>query len=864
MAINSADKLVVVKAFAMGNPLPLDAREIYDSFAEAKAYAASSPIAYAGQTIKVVEGGNVSVFNLVPSTVEGENFALALAVSGTGAVQGINTSSVEGNITVQSASGDTTASVDVPIVGALVNPVVDEEAHTLTLTKLGATVDKNAEVVIPLGGASPDTMVSVVEAGDEALAIKVTTFDAETEEETSEIIKIFGAVTGVDTSVAGVVDVAVPGADGTVAHTKQGLVGAVINASFDEDTQTITLPVVTGVDENGAVTTSDVTVDLKAGVIGAFVDVTATADTETASAKYTFSYKQEDGSTATKEVYETGVRKVELDATNKNKVVVTKADTTGALTTSELLVGVGSVMSPAYDADTRKITLNVLQADGTTSAFEINLGKDMVVKSGSYNTETHDIELVLTDDSVVKIPATSLVDVYTGDATTTATVTVSDANVITVAVKVSTKEGNLLKSDENGLYVVESDFTATQKLITDAQAAAEKHADDKIGNLGEHATMVAYADAKIAQEVIDRDAAIATAKGEATKHADDKIGNLGDYTTVVAYADAKAADAQSSAEEAANGYTDTKVGNLGDSADVVSYVDAKAGAAEEAANGYTDTKVGNLGDSADVVTYVNTKAGAAETAANGYTDGKIAQEVTDRDAAIATAKGEAIQHTTDTIGNLGEHTTVVSYVDDKAQDAEEAANGYTDGKIAEEEAARNTAIEAAQAAAEKHADDIMAQEVIDRNSAIATAEQAAKTHADRKIGDIGEAADVVSYVDAKAADAQSAAEKYADDKIGTLGDYTTVVAYADAKAAAAQSAAEGTANGYTDGKIAQEVTDRDAAIATAKAAAETSANGYTDQKIGNLGESATVAEYVNAQIQAATVKWIDFSEEVVE
>jgi len=64
-------------------------------------------------------------------------------------------------------------------------------------------------------------------------------------------------------------------------------------------------------------------------------------------------------------------------------------------------------------------------------------------------------------------------------------------------------------------------------------------------------------------------------------------------------------------------------------------------------------------------------AATAESNANTYTDGAISQEVTDRNAAIATAKGEAIAD----------------------------ANSYTDGEIA--------------------------QEVIDRNAAIATAKSEA-------------------------------------------------------------------------------------------------------------------------------------------
>ena len=82
MAITSADKLVVVKAFAPANPLPLDAREIYDSLAEAQVYAKSSAVAYAGQTVKVVEDGVVTAYVLAPSDVEGENFTLQVYSNG--------------------------------------------------------------------------------------------------------------------------------------------------------------------------------------------------------------------------------------------------------------------------------------------------------------------------------------------------------------------------------------------------------------------------------------------------------------------------------------------------------------------------------------------------------------------------------------------------------------------------------------------------------------------------------------------------------------------------------------------------------------------------------------------------------------
>ena len=425
-------------------------------------------------------------------------------------------STVEGNVKVTNPDQTTK---DVPVVGALIDPVVNEAAHTLTLTKVGLT--ENSEIVVPLGGASPDTMISDVQTGVQDLTFKVTKFDKASETSTTETVKIFGAVTALDTQVAGAVDTLAQNAAGETVRTRYALSGSVINAAYDADTKVLTLPVVTEVAEDGTITTQDVVIDFKKNVAGAIVDVTATADTETESAKYTYKYYDVNGVEQTKVVYETGVRKVALGST-ADKVAVTTADTTGALTTTEFVIGAGNVKNPTYDAETRKITLPVLQADGTTQALEINLGKDMVVKSGVYNEDTQEIELTLTDDSVVKIPAAALVDVYTGGTTDTALVKVSEDNVITALVKVDpTMRHNVLNFNLGGLYVSEDDFTETKQAIADAEAAAKKHADDAM-----------------AQEVIDRNAAIAAeAAARATAISDSE-------TAVKAYADAAVAAAK--------------------------------------------------------------------------------------------------------------------------------------------------------------------------------------------------------------------------------------------------------------------------------------------------------------------------------
>lgn len=63
MAIDSKNLLVAVKAYAPANPLPLDARELYDSLEAAQTYAKAAN-AYAGQTIKVLQNGKYETYVL--------------------------------------------------------------------------------------------------------------------------------------------------------------------------------------------------------------------------------------------------------------------------------------------------------------------------------------------------------------------------------------------------------------------------------------------------------------------------------------------------------------------------------------------------------------------------------------------------------------------------------------------------------------------------------------------------------------------------------------------------------------------------------------------------------------------------------
>lgn len=154
----------------------------------------------------------------------------------------------------------------------------------------------------------------------------------------------------------------------------------------------------------------------------------------------------------------------------------------------------GVVTTPSYDATTRTITLPT----STGEPVVIALGKDVFVDPNAdnkYNPETKNIELYLNDSTgnptKIEIPAAGLVDTYTGGATATATVTVSDKNVITANVKISSDAKNALTTDgQNGLIL---DLTDVNTAIAEAKSAAQAAQKD---------ATKALADAKTANDAI--------------------------------------------------------------------------------------------------------------------------------------------------------------------------------------------------------------------------------------------------------------------------------------------------------------------------------------------------------------------------
>ena len=286
----------------------------------------------------------------------------------------------------------------------------------------------------------------------------------------------------------------------------------------------------------------------------------------------------------------------------------------------------GVIVNPTYDSETRTITLPY--ADDTASLV-IDLGKDLVVKSGSYNAEKQEIELTLTSGDVIKIPVAKLIDIYTGAATNSIEVAVSGDNVITANVKVATAaegEHNDLVIREDGLFVdVQTPVaTAKQQAIEAAAAdattkadaalaAAKQHADNKFGSLD--------SDKTIAELITENKTAAANAQAAADKAQD-----------AAEAADAKAVAAQGTADQALalaqenKGKIDVLNGNAETDGSVAKAVATGKQEAIDAAAADATTKANKAQAAAieaaagDATTKANAAQAAAEATAKAYTD----------------------------------------------------------------------------------------------------------------------------------------------------------------------------------------------------------------------------------------------------
>lgn len=91
----------------------------------------------------------------------------------------------------------------------------------------------------------------------------------------------------------------------------------------------------------------------------------------------------------------------------------------------------------------------VVQSGSVVVADEEDVANDASVVSG----DTYIKLVIANQDKPIYIAAKSLVDIYTGEASSTATVTISADNKISVAAKISAEAGNSLVAKTDGLYV---------------------------------------------------------------------------------------------------------------------------------------------------------------------------------------------------------------------------------------------------------------------------------------------------------------------------------------------------------------------------------------------------------------------------
>lgn len=202
----------------------------------------------------------------------------------------------------------------------------------------------------------------------------------------------------------------------------------------------------------------------------------------------------------------------------------------------------GVVTTPSYDATTRTITLPV--SDGET--VTIALGKDIFIDTAAdnkYNAETGNIELHLNDGTKIEIPASALIDVYTGGQTGTATVSVSDGNVITCDVRLSAAEGNALTVAADGLFLSLGEYAKTADVEADIEAVEGKvtavadrmtAAEGKLDVLNGDATTAG----SVAKQVADAKSALQTEIQAVDAVADEALANsntnAGNITTLQA------------------------------------------------------------------------------------------------------------------------------------------------------------------------------------------------------------------------------------------------------------------------------------------------------------------------------------------
>ena len=125
----------------------------------------------------------------------------------------------------------------------------------------------------------------------------------------------------------------------------------------------------------------------------------------------------------------------------------------------------GVVNNPTWNETTRQLSLPVV--GGQT--VQVNIGKDIFLESGRYDSENKEIVLVLNDEdqTEIRIPASALYNDYTGGTTNSGTVAIDGTtHEITFNLKLNESTDNKLVLDSNGLMLDLSAYATTASVET--------------------------------------------------------------------------------------------------------------------------------------------------------------------------------------------------------------------------------------------------------------------------------------------------------------------------------------------------------------------------------------------------------------
>ena len=402
-----------------------------------------------------------------------------------------------------------------------------------------------------------------------------------------------------------------------------------------------------------------------------------------------------------------------------------------------------------------------------SNEFDVSAGKELSIDrttvdayydaAGSANT-AEDNAIAHTDarETAITTAYQSYADTAEADA-----ITAANAYTDTAEGREQTNRNNAIANAISDLDL--SNTYDAKGAAAAAEASANSYTDDEIGSLD--LSLKAYADdaetdaiatasadatskANAAQAAAEATAsADATSKANAAQAAAELTAsnaNSSLYTTVTG----DIATAKSEAILSANGYTDQKVTDLiGGAPGILDTLNELAEAIGDDAN-FITTIEGQIALKADL-SYVNNELSDLNSEAQGYAS--AAQSAAEATAsADATSKANAAQAAAEAAAALDATS--------KADAAESDANIYTDGKITEEVADRNSAISSAidtEVTNRNSAiNSAIGQEVVDRNSAITTAVDALDTD------DIEEGTNNLYFTNQRAIDAVG----------GTIGD----------------------------------------------------------------------------------------------